>query len=224
MGYRFNPPPGWPPAPEGFTPPPDWRPDPAWPPAPPGWQLWLDDGAGMPAAPPAMPRTRPRNVRRRRIRRGLIWLTAALAIAVVGIVYDASTSAQRSSTGQITKNGNLSITSLHAGDCFQNPANATSGTDIAQVTAVSCATPHDAQVIALLPVSASNYPDAAAFKSQAQTGCKAALGADVDRSQLTSTMSLNYFYPDQTSWVDGQRSISCVIAASSADLTSSLLK
>src|SRR5215471_3761500 len=43
MGLRFNPPPGWPIPPEGFTPGPGWQPDPAWPAAPPGWQLWVDD-------------------------------------------------------------------------------------------------------------------------------------------------------------------------------------
>lgn len=54
MAARFNPPPGWPPAPEGWTPPPGWNPDPSWPAAPPGWQLWLDDSApagGVPGAP-----------------------------------------------------------------------------------------------------------------------------------------------------------------------------
>jgi hypothetical protein len=40
---RFNPAPGWPPPPKGFTPGPGWRPDPSWPPAPPGWQLWVSD-------------------------------------------------------------------------------------------------------------------------------------------------------------------------------------
>jgi hypothetical protein len=40
---RFNPPPGWPRPPEGFTPDPGWRPDPSWPPVPPGWQLWVPD-------------------------------------------------------------------------------------------------------------------------------------------------------------------------------------
>jgi hypothetical protein len=50
---RFNPPPGWPPPPEGFTPDPGWQPDPSWPPAPPDWQLWVADeperdaGAGL---------------------------------------------------------------------------------------------------------------------------------------------------------------------------------
>ena len=37
----FNPPPGWPQPPEGWTPPKGWSPDPAWPALPSGWQLWL---------------------------------------------------------------------------------------------------------------------------------------------------------------------------------------
>jgi hypothetical protein len=43
MGLRYNPPPGWPPAPPGFTPAPGWQPNPSWPPPPPGWQLWVND-------------------------------------------------------------------------------------------------------------------------------------------------------------------------------------
>lgn len=49
MTARFNPPPGWPPAPAGWTPPPGWSPDPSWPAPPAGWQLWVEDGPG--AAP-----------------------------------------------------------------------------------------------------------------------------------------------------------------------------
>lgn len=40
---RFNPPPGWPDAPEGWLPPDDWEPDPSWPPLPYGWQLVVDE-------------------------------------------------------------------------------------------------------------------------------------------------------------------------------------
>ena len=39
----FNPPPGWPKPPKGWTPPKGWKPDPAWPAPPPGWQLWIPD-------------------------------------------------------------------------------------------------------------------------------------------------------------------------------------
>jgi hypothetical protein len=43
MPTRFNPPPGWPPAPPGWTPPPGWQPDPSWPAPPPGWPLWVEE-------------------------------------------------------------------------------------------------------------------------------------------------------------------------------------
>lgn len=55
MSARFNPPPGWPAAPNGWTPPPGWTPDPSWPPPPPGWSLWVDDSPTPPPAHPAAP-------------------------------------------------------------------------------------------------------------------------------------------------------------------------
>jgi hypothetical protein len=45
-GWRFMPPPGWPPAPEGWAPPVGWQPDPSWP-APPGdWTWWRRVSSG----------------------------------------------------------------------------------------------------------------------------------------------------------------------------------
>jgi hypothetical protein len=37
-------------------------------------------------------------------------------------------------------------------------------------------------------------------------------------------MNLLWYYPEQLAWTDGQHSITCVVADSSQDLTSSLLK
>lgn len=52
---KFNPAPGWPQPPTGWTPPHDWKPDPSWPTPPAGWQLWLPDEP-TPATPvPARP-------------------------------------------------------------------------------------------------------------------------------------------------------------------------
>ncbi|WP_456845465.1 LppU/SCO3897 family protein [Cellulomonas sp. P5_C6] len=44
---KFNPPPNWPPPPEGFTPEPGWTPDPMLPAPPPGWQLWVEDSVPL---------------------------------------------------------------------------------------------------------------------------------------------------------------------------------
>ena len=55
----FNPPPGWPKPPVGWTPPAGWTPDPAWPAPPDGWQLWVPAGGGDTAdaaTPPTTPR------------------------------------------------------------------------------------------------------------------------------------------------------------------------
>jgi cell division septation protein DedD len=51
MGYRFNPPPNWPPQPPRWSPPPEWLPDPAWPPVPPGWNLWVLEDDSESTAP-----------------------------------------------------------------------------------------------------------------------------------------------------------------------------
>jgi hypothetical protein len=50
--YSFNPPPQWPPFPQGWRPPEGWTPDPAWGPAPEGWEFWV---LTTPAAPSAAP-------------------------------------------------------------------------------------------------------------------------------------------------------------------------
>jgi len=46
-GLLFNPPPGWPKPPKGWTPPKGWLPDPNWPAAPPGWELWIPAGTAI---------------------------------------------------------------------------------------------------------------------------------------------------------------------------------
>jgi hypothetical protein len=43
MAKRFNTPPGWPAAPEGWLPPAGWQPDPSWPSPPEGWELFVED-------------------------------------------------------------------------------------------------------------------------------------------------------------------------------------
>ena len=59
VGYRLNPPPGWPPVPDGFVPAPGWQPDPSWPAPPPGWQLWLPDDVASAPSPPFAPLSAP---------------------------------------------------------------------------------------------------------------------------------------------------------------------
>lgn len=68
---KFNPPPGWPIAPD-FEPSADWSPDPTWPPAPPGWQFFV--AVPTPAAPSVSQSSEPIHPR---------YLTGSSAPAVV---------------------------------------------------------------------------------------------------------------------------------------------
>ncbi|WP_152186213.1 DUF4041 domain-containing protein [Segeticoccus rhizosphaerae] len=71
-GFKFNTPPGWPPAPRGWVPPTGWQPDPTWPKAPVGWQFWMPDDAEeqttttQPDAPSSTPTGGPTDPERRR--------------------------------------------------------------------------------------------------------------------------------------------------------------
>lgn len=56
---KYNPPPGWPRPPQGWSPPPGWQPDPSWPAPPPGWQLWIADEPTRIMPAPRPYRTRP---------------------------------------------------------------------------------------------------------------------------------------------------------------------
>lgn len=53
-GRTFNPAPGWPRPPKGWTPPKGWKPDPNWPPMPEGWELWVSDAHDPAQAAPAV--------------------------------------------------------------------------------------------------------------------------------------------------------------------------
>jgi hypothetical protein len=66
---RFNPPPGWPAPPQGWTPPAGWQPDPSWPAPPAGWSFWVED------------RPRPLPAAHTRRSRGPLGVVAAVAVA-----------------------------------------------------------------------------------------------------------------------------------------------
>ena len=330
MGLRYNPPPGWPPAPEGFIPPPGWQPDPSWPPAPPGWQLVVDDsqpatqastqpaqvnppwpgnaagspyggppgspyaapggqyvGPGSPYAAPGgqygapggqygaggpygtpyggygspYPPGRPYSpktsgwaiasfvlgllgvvvlsvifgfVALSRIKRlgqqgrgfaiaGLVlsglWVLLIILLIIVGSLSNATRS---SSTGEITHGGNLNVFALAVGDCFNNPATAQ---DVATVTAEPCNQPHSAQIYAKFNLTGSNfsYPGTVTVTQLASTGCTART-ANVDRSKVTNAMTVHFFFPDQTAWLNGRRTVACMVVDQGGDLSYSVLK
>ena len=85
---RFNPAPGWPAAPEGWTPEPGWTPDPSWPAAPPGWQLWVDDENPSPNQPVALAQAGASQRSWYKKKRFIIPISAAVVIGFIGSLSD----------------------------------------------------------------------------------------------------------------------------------------
>src|SRR5665647_1761947 len=88
MGYRFNPPPGWPPLPSAeWVPPSGWKPSRAWGPAPDGWNFWVEvlfiTGASLPGRAFRGQARDPHTRSRRFSRRDILVALALVAIAVV---------------------------------------------------------------------------------------------------------------------------------------------
>jgi hypothetical protein len=151
---------------------------------------------------------------------GSLWLAVYAALIASGAILGAAPS--RSSSGQ-----QVNPFSLAAGDCFDNPT-VTPGkiTDVGSVVQRSCTQPHNAQIFATFKVTGSMlaYPGSAKLTSAASSGCNARAGASLDSSKITSSMQIRLLFPLQSSWIAGNRTISCIIYSPAASMTASVLK
>jgi len=147
-----------------------------------------------------------------------LWLVIFILLGVAG---SSGTTSRPSSTGPIKHAGRLNVFSLAVGDCFDNPAGAST---VTTVTATPCNQPHNAQIYAKFNLSGSdfNYPGTAAVTKLATNGCNARTG-DVDKSLTTSSMTIRLLFPEEDAWLSGQRTVACMILDPSASLTTSLL-
>lgn len=153
---------------------------------------------------------------------GIVLSACWTGLLIIGIAAANLGQATRSpTTGKITHTGSLNVFSLSVGDCFNNPPGASSVTD---VTAIPCTQPHNAQIFAKFKLTGSDfsYPGTAAVKSQATVACDRRIGS-VDKSKTTSAMTVRLLFPLQGAWIDGQRTVSCMIVNPQANITQSLL-
>jgi hypothetical protein len=71
-----------------------------------------------------------------------------------------------------------------------------------------------------LAVSKACVPDILA--RLATNGCNARVSI-LDKPKITDSMSIRFLFPVQKSWLDGHRTVSCMIANPTANITSSVL-
>ena len=105
---------------------------------------------------------------------------------------------------------------LRPGECINSAGN---GLD---VTRLSCATPHDAEVFATFSLPPGTWPGASAVQLDAGNGCASRLGSYLNPQLATADLTQAYVYPNQAAWQAGERTVVCEVSAASGQLTGSV--
>lgn len=165
----------------------------------PGWVAPAGAADGVPggAPPPPVPLWR---------RIPLGWLIVAVIVvgaAITGWYFSAS----RSSTGEITKQGDLTAADLRVGDCFdlKDPA----ADEINDVTAIPCGKEHEFELFFVGSLPEGAYPAEDAFKAYVTTNCFPAFGTFVGKTYEDSELDIYWLIPTDDAWRAGDREVQC---------------
>jgi hypothetical protein len=144
-----------------------------------------------------------------------------MVVGILVLVHIHLSQATRSSTGEITHGGQLSVLSLSVGDCVSYTPGAK---HLHSVTAVPCNQALNAQVFAKFNLSGDDtYPGDAAVTRVGADGCNLRLGI-LDKSKVADSMTIYFLLPKQQNWLDGDQAVTCWIVDTTANITSSALK
>ena len=160
-------------------------------------------GWALPGAEPGVAASEPRPFWRRI---PITWLVVAVFVVGAGVV-GWYFSAGRSSSGEITKSGDLTASELRIGDCFdlKDP----SADEVEDVTAVPCTVAHEYEVVFVGSLPEGAYPAEAAFSTYVENNCQPAFGTYVGKAYDASDLDIFWFYPTDDAWRAGDRSVQC---------------
>jgi len=134
------------------------------------------------------------------------WLIFAVLIgggAITGWYFNAS----RSSSGEITKAGDMTAADLRVGDCFdlKDPAS----DEIGDVTAGPCTTAHEFEMFFVGSLPSGEYPAQTVFETYLTDNCYPAFDAYIGKSHIESELSIYWLTPSDEGWRAGDRSVQC---------------
>jgi len=167
--------------------------------------------AAFPAAPTAEPSVLGGLVRR------FGWIAVVAVVAGVGWWF----SAGRDDSGEINRSGNMAITDLRAGDCFdlKDPDEEL----IEEVEAKVCTEPHEYEMIFVGDMPSGPYPSLDQMDDFALANCIPAFEAYIGFSWEDSRYYMTHVTPTEDGWNDGDHAIQCAAYdPDNAELTASL--
>ena len=176
-------------------------------------------GAGGPANYGPPPKSKRNNLL---IVRAVVGLVVA-GLAVGGYLVKKHNDADRDSSGNISKTGDLDAFSIKVGDCYEKPKDALAGFD--SVKAIPCSQPHNAQVYFsfVFPNAGKTAPTDSELSATVDPQCTDAAKTKVDETKAPQDAMMNYLVPDSTAWGKGHHDILCVIE-NETDFSTTVLK
>ena len=152
-------------------------------------------------------------------------VTAALAGAfalglVAGCGDDEPT---RDDEGAIAEEGDLGVTSVKVGDCFNDPEGAVEGVEVEALAAVPCDQPHDNEAYHRYDLPDGDFPGQEQVEQEALEGCVGAefqsfIGVSYDESAFEVTT----ISPTEETWNDlDDREVICAVYIAGEELTGS---
>jgi hypothetical protein len=161
-----------------------------------------DPGAafGFPAAQPAERPSALWGLLRR-----FAWVPVLIVVALVGFWF----SAGRGEGGAITRSGNMAITDLRAGDCFDLQDREAQEVD--QVNAKVCGEPHQFEMMFVGDMPDGAFPSEAAMTDYTLANCLPAFEAYVGLSYEESQYDIFQFAPTEDGWNGGDHAMQCAL-------------
>jgi hypothetical protein len=155
-----------------------------------------------------------------------MWMQLALRFWWVGLIVVVAAagwyfSARRDETGQITTAGDVKVTDLRVGDCFdeKDPG----AEEIEEVQAKPCTEPHELETFYVNTMPVGDYPGNAQVEEWVGGNCVPQFEQYVGTSVQVTTLDLAWYAPTVEGWNDGDRTVLCAVYdPNNAELTESL--
>ncbi len=174
-----------------------------------GAPLLIGSEEGQPNAgwvPPYPIAPKPTRPLWRRVPLGLlIFGVLVVGGAVAGFV----TNASRSSSGDITKGGDMSSSDLRVGDCWdlKDP----SADTVDNVTAKPCTEGHKYEVFFVGPMDGTSYPTEDEFTTYVTNNCLPAFTGYVGTPYESSKLEITWLNPVSQGWAQGDKTVECSV-------------
>jgi len=83
--------------------------------------------------------------------------------------------------------------------------------DLTEVPSVSCEEPHESEVFAEITIPDGEFPGIDGVQAEAVEACQVEFRRFIGVEFTASTLNFSYYYPTESSWQVGDRSIYCVV-------------